>query len=114
MPAEDRFILDRRGVSILEFNARPLEDKTLHVCFRKTPEGEAARARLDAAFGAMDVRVVFEKALGSSAARASPAGGQFHRRLSRYRVSVAYPGVPWCRLRLMVSGVRDVRCECPP
>lgn len=49
---------------ILEFNARLLEDKSLHVCFRKTPDGEAARARLDAALGALDVRAELEKALG--------------------------------------------------
>ncbi|NKD88117.1 ABC transporter substrate-binding protein [Haematospirillum sp. 15-248] len=48
---------------VLEFNSQILENKTLHVCFRKTDEGEAARARLDAALSALDVSTIFEKAL---------------------------------------------------
>jgi len=52
----------------LQFNQRLLEDKKLFVCVRKSPEGEAAIARLNEGLGALDVNAVqkayITKALG--------------------------------------------------
>lgn len=48
----------------LQFNPVMLERKTLHVCFRKSPEGTAARERFEAGLAKVDVEAVTAAAIG--------------------------------------------------
>lgn len=47
----------------LQFNAKPLESKKLYVCFRRTPEGEAAKAIYDAGLAQIDADALLLDAL---------------------------------------------------
>lgn len=47
----------------VQFNARPLEDKKLYVCFRKSEEGEQARVLFNRALEAIDIDSLMAQAL---------------------------------------------------
>ena len=53
----------RKAGAALQFNARPLEEKELFVCFRRDAAGTAAHARFEAALDGIDVQAILAESL---------------------------------------------------